>query len=72
MDQINTTLRREIKKTPHKDEKSKQTESCRDDEFTKTNERKQKICKITYSIRIKGKTTRRDDFWVKIDPKSPF
>jgi len=31
-----------------------------------------KICEITYSIRIEGKTTRRGDFWVKIDPKSPL
>jgi hypothetical protein len=37
--QINTALRREIKNTPHKDGKSKQTESYRDDEITKTNER---------------------------------
>ena len=58
--------------TPHKDGKSKQTESFRDDEITKANERKQKICEITYSIRIYGKTTRRGDFWVKIDPKSPL
>jgi len=52
MNQINTALKREIKNTPHKDEKSKQTESFRDDEITKTNERKHKICEITYSIRI--------------------
>jgi len=32
--------------------KSKQTESFKDDEITKTNERKHKICEITYSIRI--------------------
>jgi len=31
-----------IKNTPHKDGKSKQTESFKDDEITKTNERKQK------------------------------
>jgi len=31
------------KNTLHKDDKSKQTESCRDDEITKTNERKQKM-----------------------------
>jgi len=76
------------KNAPHKDEKSKQTESCRDDEISKTNIRKQKICEITYSIRIEGKTNRRGDFWVKlgkkekqigggdfwvkIDPKSPL
>ena len=36
---------------------SKQTESFRDDEITKTNERKLKICEITYSIRIEEKTT---------------
>jgi len=72
MNQINTALKREIKNTPHKDEKSKQTESFRDDEITKTNERKHKICEITYLIRIEGKTTRMDDFWVKIDHKPPF
>jgi len=44
MKQINTPLRRGIKNTPHKDGKSKQTELCRDDEITKTNERKLKIC----------------------------
>jgi len=55
LNQINTVLRREIKNTPHKDGKSKQTKSCRDDEITKINERKQKICEITYSIRIEGK-----------------
>ncbi|AES86989.1 hypothetical protein MTR_4g018830 [Medicago truncatula] len=59
------------KKHTTKDGKSKQTESCRDDEITKTNERKLKICEITYSIKIEGKTTWRDDFWIKIDPKSP-
>ncbi|AES86382.1 cysteine protease, putative [Medicago truncatula] len=32
------------KNTPHKDEKSKQSESFTEDEITKTNERKQKIC----------------------------
>jgi hypothetical protein len=37
------------------DRKSKQTESFRDDEITKTNERKQKICEITYSISIEWK-----------------
>ena len=58
----NTALRREIKNTPHKDGKSKQTKSFRDDEITKTNGRKQKICEITYSIRIEGKTIRRGDF----------
>jgi len=68
LNQINTALRREIKNTPHKDGKSKQTESFRDDEITKTNERKQKICEITYSIRIEGKTIWSGDFWVKIDP----
>ena len=45
--QKHTALRREIKNTPHKDRKSKQTESFRDNEITKTNEIKQKICKIT-------------------------
>jgi len=35
-----TAQRREIKNTPHKDGKSKQTESFRDHEITKTNERK--------------------------------
>ncbi|AES74571.1 hypothetical protein MTR_6g008520 [Medicago truncatula] len=50
----------------------KQIESFRDDEITKTNERKQKICEITYSIMTEGKTTQRVDFWVKIDPKSPL
>jgi len=72
LNQINTALRREIKNTPHKDGKSKQTMSFRDDEITKTNERKQKICEITYSIRIEAKTIRRGGFWVKIDPKSPL
>jgi len=62
----------ENKNTLHKDGKSKQTESFRDDEITKTNERKQKICEITYSIRIEGKTTQRGDFWIKIDSKSPL
>jgi len=52
MNQINTALRREIKNTPHKDGKAKQTESFKDDKITKTNKRKQKICEITYSIRI--------------------
>ena len=72
MNQINTALRREIKNTPHKDGKSKQTELFKDDEITKTNERKHKICEITYSIRIEGNTIRRGDSWVKIDPKSPL
>ena len=66
------TMTREIKNTPHKDGKSKQTESFRDDEITKTNERKKKICEITYLSRIEGKTTWRGDFWVKINPKSPL
>jgi len=44
----------------------------RDDEITKTNERKQKIREITYSIRIQEKTTQKGDFWVKFDPKSPL
>ncbi|KEH20724.1 hypothetical protein MTR_8g089345 [Medicago truncatula] len=48
----------ENQNTPHKDGKSKQIESLRDDEITKTNERKQKICEITYSTRIEGKTIR--------------
>ena len=48
----NTALRREIKNTSHKDEKSKQTKLFRDDEITKTNEIKRKICEITYSSRI--------------------
>jgi len=60
-----TALRREIKNTPHKNRnrKSKQTESFRDDEITKTNEIKQKICEITLFnlIMIEEKTTRRDD-----------
>ena len=34
----------------------------RDDEITKANEIKQKICKITYLIRIEGKTIRMSDF----------
>jgi len=71
LNQLNTSLRREIKNTSHRDGKSKQTESFKEDEITKTNERKQKICEINYSIRIEGKTIRRDDFWVKINPKSP-
>ncbi|KEH22112.1 cysteine protease, putative [Medicago truncatula] len=45
--------------TPHKNGKSKQTGLYRDDEITKTNERIQKICEITYSIRKEGKTIRR-------------
>jgi len=44
MDKINNALRREIKNTSHKDGKSKQTESDKDDEITKTNERILKIC----------------------------
>jgi len=44
MNQINTVLRRGIKNTPHKDGKSKQTESCKDDEITKKNEERLKIC----------------------------
>ena len=40
--QKHTAQRREIKTN----------ESFRDDEITKTNERKQKICEITYLIRI--------------------
>jgi len=48
----NIALRREIKNTLHKDGKSKQTKSFKDNEVTKTNERKQKICEITYSSRI--------------------
>ncbi|AES87133.1 cysteine protease, putative [Medicago truncatula] len=60
------------KKHTARDEKSKETESFKDDEITKTNERKHKICEITYSIRIEGKTIRRGDFWVKIDPKLPL
>ena len=39
--QKHTAQRRKIK-----------TESFRDDEITKTNERKQKICETTYSIRM--------------------
>ena len=50
--QKHTAQRWEIKNTPHKDGKSKQTESFRGDEFTRTNEKKQKICEITYSIKI--------------------
>ena len=49
--QKHTAQRRKIK-----------TKSCRDGEITKTNERKQKICEITYSIRMEGKTTQRGDF----------
>ncbi|AES66593.1 hypothetical protein MTR_2g076150 [Medicago truncatula] len=70
LNQINTALRQEIKNTPHKDGKSKQTKSFKDDEIRKTNERKQKICEITYSTRIKEKTIRKGDFWIKIDSKS--
>jgi len=38
----------------------------------KNKRKKQKICEISYSIRIEGKTIRRGDFWVKINPKSPL
>ena len=38
----------------------------------KTNKRKQKLCEITYSIMIEGKTIRVGDFWVKNDAKSPL
>ncbi|AES88516.1 hypothetical protein MTR_4g057140 [Medicago truncatula] len=48
---INIALRREIKNTLHKDGKSKQTESFRDDEITKTNERKQKNVKSLIELR---------------------
>jgi len=34
----------EDKKTPHKDRKLKQIESCKDDEITKTNDRRLKTC----------------------------
>jgi len=68
MNQINTILRRETKNTPHKDGKSKQTKSF---QRRRNHKNKQKICEITYSNRIWGKTTLRGDFWVKIDPKSP-
>ena len=64
--QKHTILRRKIKNTPHKDGKSKETESFRNDEITKTNERKQKICQITFLIRIEGKTTRKVIFESKL------
>jgi len=38
----------------------------------KNKRKKQKLCEITYSIRIEGKTIRMGDFVVKIDPKSPL
>ena len=44
--------KRRNQKHMQKDGKSKQTKSFRNDEITKTNERKQKICEIAYSSRI--------------------
>jgi len=62
LNQINTALRREIK-----------TNRVVQRRWNHKNKRKkQKICEITYSIMIEGKTIRRGDFWVKIDPKSPL
>jgi len=40
MNQINTAQRREIKNTPHKDGKSKQTESFKDDKNHKNKRKK--------------------------------
>jgi len=51
LNQINTALKRKIKNTSYKDEKSKQTESYKYDEITK-NKRK-KYVKITYLTKKK-------------------
>jgi len=61
MNQINTTLRCKIKNTPHKDGKLKQTESWREDEITKTNERKLKICENYLFNRDREKKAQRGD-----------
>jgi len=44
LNQINTALKRWIKNTPRKDEKSKQTQLFKDYEITKTNEIRLKTC----------------------------
>ena len=69
---MNTTVRPEIKKhtAQWREIKTKsRVETMKSQKQTKEN---RKICEITYSIMIEGKTTRRGDFWVKIDPKSPL
>jgi len=43
LNQISTTLRRKRKNVLHKEEKSKQTESCKDYKITKTNKIRLKI-----------------------------
>jgi len=53
-------------KTVNQNKKSR-AETTKSQKQTKEN---RKICEITYSIRIEGKTNRSGDFWVKIDPKS--
>jgi len=72
LNQINTALRREIKKHTAQRQEIKTNRVVQRRRNQKANKRKQKICKITYSIKIEGKTTRMGDFWVKIDPKSPI
>jgi len=72
MNQINTALRLEVKQhiAQRREIKTNIVVQTRRSK-KKQNERKHKICEITYSINIEGKTTRMGDFWVKIDPKSP-
>jgi len=55
LNQIKTALRREIKNTPHKDGKSKQTELFKDDEITKTNEKNRKFVKSLIQLGYKKK-----------------
>ena len=54
------------KQTVHKDGKSKQTESCRDDEITKTNERKLKIRGNHLFNYDKRKNNSKGDFGSKL------
>ena len=59
LNQINIALRCEIKNTAHKELKSKQTESCRDDEITKKQIPESWIYVIiTYSIKKERKIVR--------------
>ena len=51
-------------KTVNQNKKSR-AETTKSQKQTKEN---RKICEITYSIRIEGKTIWSGDFWVKIDP----
>jgi len=72
MNQVNTALSRERKKHTAQRREIKTNRVVQNDEITKTNERELKICEITYSIKIEGKTTPMGDFRAKIDPKSPL